>query len=628
MRGKGSDPPESKNGENPGASSGIAIQQRLESIFRAAPVGIGLVRSRIILEVNRKLCEMTGYTREELMGKSAIMLYPSREEFDRVGREKYAQIERSGTGTIETVWKRSDGTLLDVLLSSSALDRTDPDKGFTFSALDITEEKKAKAAEEANAALLRIAGETARFGGWDVNLETNISTWSDTVCDIHGMPRGFAPLVEKGIEFYAPEYRETITRVFKACAEEGIPYSEELEIIDGNGGRVWVKTIGKPVRDENGNITGVHGSFQDISDQKRPDEQLRSYSERMDFLLRATNTNINIMNEDYTLSFVDDRWRQVYGDFEGKKCHSYFMGKEAPCEGCGVPEALRTRKVVVSQEYLPKEDRFVEVHTIPFQNREGSWQLAEFNIDITKRKRAEEEREKLRFQLMQMMKMESVGRLAGGVAHDFNNMLGVILGNAEMTLEKLDPSMPIYGELTEIRNAARRSADLTRQLLTFARKQTIAPRLIDLNETVEGMLQMLSRLVGENITLNWKPGNALYPVKLDPSQFDQLLAKLVVNARDAITGVGTITIETAHASTEDVSMIPECELAPENCVTLSITDNGSGMDEETRLHIFEPFYTTKHQAGAPAWAWQRSTALSGRTGASSMLRAGPGREPL
>ncbi len=108
---------------------------------------------------------------------------------------------------------------------------------------------------------------------------------------------------------------------------------------------------------------------------------------------------------------------------------------------------------------------------------------------------------------------------------------------------------------------------------------------------------MLSRLVGENITLNWKPGNALYPVKLDPSQFDQLLAKLVVNARDAITGVGTITIETAHASTEDVSMIPECELAPENCVTLSITDNGSGMDEETRLHIFEPFYTTKAPGG-------------------------------
>ncbi len=178
------------------------------------------------------------------------------------------------------------------------------------------------------------------------------------------MPRGFAPLVEKGIEFYAPEYRETITRVFKACAEEGIPYSEELEIIDGNGGRVWVKTIGKPVRDENGNITGVHGSFQDISDQKRPDEQLRSYSERMDFLLRATNTNINIMNEDYTLSFVDDRWRQVYGDFEGKKCHSYFMGKEAPCEGCGVPEALRTRKSWYPRNTSPK--------------RTGSWRFTPF----------------------------------------------------------------------------------------------------------------------------------------------------------------------------------------------------------------------------------------------------------
>ena len=458
---------------------------------------------------------------------------------------------------------------------------------------NITSEKQAKNAEESNAVLLKIAGETARFGGWSVDLNTSTCTWSDAVCDIHGMPRGYSPSSSEATSFYAPEWRKRIKQVFDACATEGIPYSEEMEIINGSGERVWVKTIGRPVTDTMGNIVEVQGSFQDISEQKRAEESLRKNTERMDFLLKATNTNINIMDSEYTLTFVDERWRRVYGDYEGKKCHRYFMGKEEPCDGCGVPEALKTREVVVSQEYLPKEDRFVEVHTIPFQGSDGSWQLAEFNIDITKRKRAEEDREKLRFQLMQMMKMESVGRLAGGVAHDFNNMLGVILGNAEIALQHLDPSMPLYDELKEIQSAARRSADLTGQLLTFARRQTIAPRLIDMNDKVEAMLHMLGRLVGENITLNWNPGMNLKPVRLDPSQFDQLLANLVVNARDAIEGVGSITIETASAEEERIPSITG--EGPERGIytSLAVTDDGCGMDDETRQHIFEPFYTTK-----------------------------------
>ena len=565
MRGNGSEPPENTSEEIPGPSAGSGMQQRIESIFRAAPVGIGLVKSRIILEANDKLCEMTGYARDELIDQSALMLYPDREEYDRVGRDKYDQIERTGTGTVETVWKHKDGSLINVLLSSSVIHHGDPGKGLTFSALDITEqkraleeqhqmegrfrrmlavvpdmisvhspefdilysnwrgfasvpehqrkpgtkcystyrglddicpdcragkvletaepfrtiallpeggwydirvipiideegnveafmewvrditsEKQAKNAEEANAALLRIAGETARFGGWSVDLRTNTCTWSDAVCDIHGMPRGYSPSSEEAIAFYAPEWRERIKQVFSSCAGEGIPYSEEMEIIDGSGERLWVKTIGRPVTDTAGNIVEVQGSFQDITEQKRAEEKIRRNTERMDFLLQATNTNINIMDSDHTLTFVDERWQKTYGDFQGRKCYSYFMGREEPCEGCGIPEALSTGETVVTEEYLPREDRFVEVHTIPYRNPDGSWKLAEFNIDITKRKRAEQEREKLRGQLMQMMKMESVGRLAGGVAHDFNNMLGVILSNAELALKQLDPSMPLY----------------------------------------------------------------------------------------------------------------------------------------------------------------------------------------
>ncbi len=170
--------------------------------------------------------------------------------------------------------------------------------------------------------------------------------------------------------------------------------------------------------------------------------------------------------------------------------------------------------------------------------------LEGFISDITERRRAAAEKEKLQSQLNQAQKMESVGRLAGGVAHDFNNMLGVILGYTEMALEHTGSVQPLFDDLQEIRKAAERSADLTRQLLTFARKQTIAPRIIDLNETVEGTLKMLRRLIGEDIDLAWWPGKNLAPVKMDPSQIDQILANLCVNARDAIAGVGKLTIET------------------------------------------------------------------------------------
>ena len=171
--------------------------------------------------------------------------------------------------------------------------------------------------------------------------------------------------------------------------------------------------------------------------------------------------------------------------------------------------------------------------------------------DITDRKRAEEERRKLQGQLTQAQKMESIGRLAGGVAHDFNNMLGVILGHAELALRKIDPDQKLAADLQSIRKAAERSADLTRQLLAFARKQTVSPKVLDLNETVEGMLTILHRLIGEDIKLIWLPSRSLGPIKVDPTQIDQILANLCVNARDAIHGIGDITIATKNTTLDE-----------------------------------------------------------------------------
>jgi PAS domain S-box-containing protein len=213
--------------------------------------------------------------------------------------------------------------------------------------------------------------------------------------------------------------------------------------------------------------------------------------------------------------------------------------------------------------------------------------------DITEIKLNEEKRLKLEAQLQQAQKIEAIGQLAGGVAHDFNNMLSVILGHAEMAMDEIDNEHPLFADLREIKNAAQRSAGVTRQLLSFARKQTITPQILDLNETVESTLKMLRRLIGEDVDLIWKPGNTLWPIKIDPSQVDQILANLCVNARDAISGGGTIVVETENRGLDKEFCRNWPYIVPGDYVMLAVSDTGCGMNEETLAHLFEPFFTTK-----------------------------------
>ena len=214
-------------------------------------------------------------------------------------------------------------------------------------------------------------------------------------------------------------------------------------------------------------------------------------------------------------------------------------------------------------------------------------------ISNSERRQAQAEKNSLQSQLLQSQKLESVGRLAGGVAHDFNNMLQSILGNVGMAIEDTSPDHPAYECLTEIRDSARRSASLTRQLLTFARKQTAKPEILDLNKSVSNSVTMLRRLIGENIELVWKPCGEPWNVAIDPSQIDQILTNLCINARDAIEGVGNIVIETANVvlSTEDLT--GQDEAKPGEYVRLIVRDSGYGMDKDTLANIFEPFFTTK-----------------------------------
>lgn len=233
------------------------------------------------------------------------------------------------------------------------------------------------------------------------------------------------------------------------------------------------------------------------------------------------------------------------------------------------------------------------VDSVPLYEDQVVVGIVSFGRDVTGQKQAEEEHRTLQAQFLQAQKMESVGRLAGGVAHDFNNMLTVIIGEAGLVLAQLDPESPIRRDLKAIEDAALRSADLTRRLLGFARKQVISPKVMDLNVTISAMLKMLRRLIGENIELAWIPGVDTWPVKVDPSQIDQILTNVVVNAQDAIAGVGSVTIKTANVVLDETYCASHAGSTAGQYVLLAIGDTGGGIDEETLSHIFEPFFTTK-----------------------------------
>ena len=231
---------------------------------------------------------------------------------------------------------------------------------------------------------------------------------------------------------------------------------------------------------------------------------------------------------------------------------------------------------------------FNEEATIsPVRNMDGSI------INYVAVKRDITEQLLLAVQLTQAQKMESVGRLAGGVAHDYNNALTAIMGFTELALMDADPKGSLHANLNQVLKAGRRATNITRQLLAFARKQTIAPVVLDLNETVESILKMFRRLIGEDIDLVWMPGKDLGNVKMDPSQIDQILANLCVNARDAIEGVGKITIETESIVFDADYCADHRGFVPGKFVLLAVSDNGCGMDKETLSNIFEPFFTTK-----------------------------------
>ncbi len=377
----------------------------------------------------------------------------------------------------------------------------------------------------------------------------------------------------------------------RALKENRLVENIEMGVEKPDGSVSWINVTAAPLQFGN---SGVVITYNDITAHRKAERDYQTlFREMMDgFALHEILCNEEGEPVDYRFLAFNPAFERMTGlkagEAIGKTVLEVMPGIERHwIETYG--NVARTGEPAFFENYTVELNKHFEVKAF----RPAPNQFACIIADITERKLSEWEKEKLQTQLVQAQKMESVGRLAGGVAHDFNNMLSVILGHTEMALDVVEPGQLLYEDLMEIRKAAERSASLTRQLLTFARKQTVEPKVIDLNETVEGMLKMLRRLIGEDIDLFWKPGRNLRPIKVDPNQIDQLLANLCVNARDAITGVGKITIRTEVASFDAAYCSEHPGFEAGSYVKLSVGDTGCGMDSETIDHLFEPFFTTK-----------------------------------
>jgi PAS domain S-box-containing protein len=421
--------------------------------------------------------------------------------------------------------------------------------------------------------------------------ESRVLKVSDNFQDMIGIPA--SEMVGKNmLELFTAEFAAKIT------ADDWLVASrrEILHLDEDLNGRHYT-TIKFPIQLGEKNL--LAGYTIDITERKRTEEELRRRENQLQKIFEILPIGLWFADKNGTLQRGNPMGLKIWGaelNVPAQECGD-FKAWRLPSREPVKPDDWALAKtirhgVTIVDELLEIESydgkrKTILNYSAPVLDDNGNVDGAIIvNLDISDRKALEN-------QLLQSQKMESIGRLAGGVAHDFNNMLSVILGNTELALNTLAPDQPLFDRLHNIQNAAQRSADLTQQLLAFARRQAVTPKVLDLNETLEGILKILQQLIGENIDLAWLPGKDLGPVNMDPSQIDQILVNLCINARDAIGDAGRITIETGTAAFDETYCAQHVDFTEGEFVLLAVSDNGSGMDSETLSHLFEPFFTTK-----------------------------------
>ncbi len=449
--------------------------------------------------------------------------------------------------------------------------------------------------------LLNATQALAQVGGWEWDVHNETVYWTDVVYRIHDIePNGPGPIPYEYISLstacFDAKDRPVLKAAFEKCVDDGTPYDLELPFTSTKGRRMWVRTSACRVHEE-GQTLRVFGTLMDITEHKANEVALLRGEQRYRAILQTAIEGFLLTDLEGRLLDVNE----AYCEMSGYTREELLVMAVPDLDVCLGPEGVKERiGEIVDRGHARFETRHRAKDGTFFWLEVGARYLDEDDgylvvllRDLSGQRTAEEEQEKLQTQLIQAQKMESLGRLAGGVAHDFNNMLNVILGFAGIALDRPELEPEVREALEEIIHAGHKSASVTKQMLAFARKQTIAPQPLNLNIIVKSMVSMVERLIGEDIHLVWSPGWDLWTVEMDPAQVDQILVNLCVNARDAIAGVGRVTIETGNKVFDEEYCRYHSGFIPGEFVMLSVCDDGVGMDEETKLKLFEPFFTTK-----------------------------------
>jgi PAS domain S-box-containing protein len=568
-------------------------QEQYRRIVDTSSEGIAAIdKDQRFTFVNARMSKMLGYATEEMIGRE-LESFIFNEDLPDHGKQMENRLQGMA-GQYERRWKHRDGHAVWTNISATPiLDAQHHFDGSFGMITDITERKKAEDALKKSEAHYRSLFDNSLIGVSVTDKNFVITEANDALCKMLEYSR--EELVGKmtiSDVSHPDDVMESMDMINRLQRHDIDHFSLEKCYVSKTGKTIPALVYVRGVYSLDGEYEGTTASILDITETKKAVNLLHESNEKFTLAFNNAPINIAISNLDNGLYLdVNQRFLDTFGcsreEVIGRS--SLELGLITNAQRKRIIEVIEEKGAIEELDLVMFSKSGKEIlfkywgNSIMVSNQR---RLLSLFLDITEHRKIEQ-------QLQQAQKMESVGRLAGGVAHDFNNMLGVILGHAEMAMDKMDPNQPLFADLEEIRKAASRSADLTRQLLAFARKQTVAPKILDLNETIEGMLKMLRRLIGEDIDLVWMPGAGLWPVKIDPSQMDQILANLCVNARDAIAGVGKIIVETGNDTLDNEYCTTHPEAIPGEYVRISVSDTGCGMDKLMLAHIFEPFFTTK-----------------------------------
>jgi len=568
-------------------------EQRYRELLELAPVGIAVYCEGKISFINPAGARLLGTdSAEQIVGKPIAEIVPPERLKTIQSRITRMLAGEKGLYPVEDILLKLDGTPFNVELMSVPVSYQGK-AAVQVIVTDITERKRAEAELRYTNILLSTQQEASIDGILIVDENERILKYTRRLVEILGIPKKLVhgKADEPILQFVSdqvvdPEgFLQRVRFLYEHRLETG---HEEVHLKDGR----ILDRYSAPMFGPDKKYLGRVWFFRDITEQKRTAAE----RERLVTSIEQIGEIVVVTDREGIIQYVNPAFAEVtgYSREEAIGQNPRFLSSSVQGQAFyqelwqAISSGRHWQGTMVNKR--KDGELYTEQVTISPVFGHGG-EIASYvkvGRDVTAQLLLED-------QLRQAKKMETLGQLAGGVAHDFNNMLQVIITYAEMSLAKVDPGHPLHKYLTEIQRAGQRSAEITGQLLAFARKQTVVPKLLDLNDAVASAQKIIQRMIGEDIDLAWKPGHDLWNVKIDPAQLDQILANLAVNARDAIGGVGKLTIGTEKVHFDEAYCAVHIDSVPGEYVLLAVSDNGCGIDKNTQAHLFEPFFTTKAQ---------------------------------